>query len=110
MSPSLCRRSISTSPISVAAVAVEVSDSPDLSRRRQAVVLQGLAQPPQHVQIQSKGVRFTLSVGGGVHSDSASAVPDPRSAVRGGGVGGAVSGDDAGCYSRFRVGTGSWST
>ncbi|KAI8553512.1 hypothetical protein RHMOL_Rhmol05G0021800 [Rhododendron molle] len=70
-SPSLCRRSISTSPISVAAVAVKVSDSPDLSRRRQ----------------------------------------DPRSAVRGGGVGGgAVSGDDAGCYSRFRVGTGSWST
>ncbi|KAG5556731.1 hypothetical protein RHGRI_007112 [Rhododendron griersonianum] len=45
-------------------------------------------------------------VAGGVHNDSASVVPDPRSAVCGDG---AVSGDDVGCCSRFRVGTGSWS-
>ncbi|KAI8552258.1 hypothetical protein RHMOL_Rhmol06G0252800 [Rhododendron molle] len=57
------------------------------------------------------GDKLLCSVAGGVHSDSAFAVPDLRSAVRGGGVGGgAVSGDDAGCYSRFRVGTRSWST
>ncbi|KAG5555404.1 hypothetical protein RHGRI_012819 [Rhododendron griersonianum] len=35
-------------------------------------------------------------VAGGVHSDSAFVVPDPRSTIRG---------DDVGCCSRFRVGT-----
>ncbi|KAG5526000.1 hypothetical protein RHGRI_032332 [Rhododendron griersonianum] len=45
-------------------------------------------------------------VAGGVHSDSASAVPHPRFAVRGGG---AIRGDDIGCCSRFRIETRSWS-